>query len=91
MTHTLTTDSPHPGAYEATALAAMERAYNLSRVAHAAMSEAVHGAPSHFTEEQKEQRKALIKIVSAILEKARNREMDEAVAHWLVYKRMIKE
>lgn len=89
MTRTL--DDPtyiYPESYQATALAAFDRAHWLHRCTYEIMLEATHGAPDNLTQEQLNQRTALLTIAQKILASARDREMDLACAHWQRFRKM---
>ena len=75
-------------AYVALSFSAMERAVWLHRSAHAAKYEGVHGAPSGLAPDVVAAREALLTTAAKILAKARDREMDLAVAYWKSYRTM---
>lgn len=75
----------YPEAYQAIAESGFARAFWLSQSVHAVKYEAIHGEPPGLSDEQKQQRKAILTITAGILENARDREMTTAMKDWQTY------
>lgn len=79
-------DYVYPEAHEALAFSSLARAHDLERARFALQYETIHGTPPGLTDSQIVQRKAILSIAEEIIKKGRDREMENAIAHWHSYK-----